>query len=134
MTKTPNLDIDLTEIPNLPFPELRDFYLYLYGNQPLKSTRRQFFIWRITNRLQELRFGGLDAKTRELLENMDEEQTKSKSLPIGSEMIRKYKGASYRLRIVAGGYEMDGEFYKSLSAVAFKITGRKISGKEFFGV
>ncbi|MDO5387508.1 MAG: DUF2924 domain-containing protein [Pseudomonadota bacterium] len=29
---------------------------------------------------------------------------------------------------------MDGEFYKSLSAVAYKITGRRISGKVFLGV
>ena len=47
---------------------------------------------------------------------------------------KKYKGKTYRVRIVAGGFELEDEFYKSLSAVAFHITGRKISGKEFFGV
>ena len=31
------------------------------------------------------------------------------------EIIKKYKGETYRLRAVYGGYEMDNEFYKSLS-------------------
>ena len=84
--------------------------------------------------LRELRFGGLDAKTKSLLENMDNSIIPEKPLPTGTEIIRKFKGETYRLRVVVGGFEMDNEFYKSLSAVAYKITGRKISGKEFWGV
>lgn len=134
MTETPDLNIALEEIPALPFTKLRELYCYLF-NHNIKSTRREFFVWRVTNRLQELRFGGLDCKTRTLLERMeDNAQPKEKTLPVGTEITKKYKGNTYRLRVVFGGFEMDGDFYKSLSAVAFKITGRKISGKDFWGV
>ena len=110
-------------------------YITLYNQEPPKATtRKEFFIWRVTNRLQELRFGGLDAKTQSLLENMDKSLLPEKTLSIGTEIVRKFKGETYRLRVVNGGFEMDNEFYKSLSAVAYKITGRKISGKEFWGI
>ena len=134
MAEIPDLNIALEEIPDLPFTKLRELYCYLF-NHNIKSTRREFFVWRITNRLQELRFGGLDSKTRTLLESMEDSALpKEKTLPVGTEITKKYKGGTYRLRVVFGGFEMDGDFYKSLSAVAFKITGRKISGKDFFGV
>lgn len=135
MSQIPNLNVELTDLNSMPFKELKALYDYFY-NVPTNSTRREFYIWRVAYRLQELRFGGLDAKTKQLLENMEEGGIKvtNNALPIGTEMVRKFKGATYRLRIVAGGIEMDGEFYKSLSAVAQKITGRKISGKDFFGV
>lgn len=135
MTKMPNLNVDLREIPNLTFSELKELYISLYNQEPPKATtRKEFFIWRVTHRLQELRFGGLDAKTKSLLEKMDDSLTPEKTLAIGTEIIRKYKGETYRLRVVYGGFEMDNEFYKSLSAVAYKITGRRISGKEFWGM
>jgi hypothetical protein len=52
----------------------------------------------------------------------------------GIELVKKYKGATYKVRVVNGGFMLDGEVYKSLGAVARTITGRKISGQAFFGV
>ena len=133
MIKSPDLSIDLEQIPLMSFAELKVYYNYLF-KVSTNSTRKQFYVWRVTLRLQELRFGGLDDKTRKTLETMEEPKIQDKSLPLGTELIKKYKGATYRLRIVTGGFELEGEFYKSLAAVAYKITGRKISGQEFFGV
>ena len=62
MIELPNLNIELTEVANLPFDKLKHMYVYLF-NRTVNSSRREFFIWRITYRLQELRFGGLDTKT-----------------------------------------------------------------------
>lgn len=63
-----DLDIDLRQIPKLDFLELREYYNALF-NTPTISTRKEYFIWLITNKLQEMRFGGLDNKTRCMLEN-----------------------------------------------------------------
>ena len=105
MTKMPNLNVDLREIPNLTFSELKELYISLYNQEPPKATtRKAFFIWRVTHRLQELRFGGLDAKTKSLLEKMDDSLTPEKTFAIGTEIIRKYKGETYRLRVVYGGF------------------------------
>ena len=63
-----DLDIDLRQIPKLDFLELREYYNALF-NTPTISTRKEYFIWLITNKLQKMRFGGLDHKTRCMLEN-----------------------------------------------------------------
>lgn len=130
-----NLNIDLEDIPDMPFKDMYALYLALF-NKPCKSTRKEFYIWRITNRLQELRFGGLDKATRQFLENLDEDHIEAKEvqLPIGIELIKKYKGETYKVRVLKNGYEWNNNIFKSLSAVALKITGRKISGHEFFGI
>ena len=49
-------------------------------------------------------------------------------------LLKKYKGATYKVRVVNGGFMMDGEVYKSLGVVPRTIIGRKISGQAFFGV
>ena len=59
---------------------------------------------------------------------------KATYLPVGTERIKRFKGEVYRLRVLKDGFEFDVQVYKSLSAIALEITGRKISGKEFFGV
>jgi len=135
MTRTVNLDIALEDIPDMPFHDMYSLYVTLF-NRPNKCTRKEFYIWQITNRLQELRFGGLDRETRQLLENMDEDYTPKPecSVPVGVELIKKYKRETYKVKVLKNGYEWDNEVFKSLSAIAFKITGRKISGQEFFGV
>ena len=128
-----DLNIDLHKIPQLPFEELRKYYNALF-NAPTTSTRKEYYVWRISYKLQEMRFGGLDNKTRRMLENMDIKEVNTQKLITGIELVRKYKGATYKVRVVNGGFEMDGKIYKSLGAVARLITGRKISGQEFFGV
>ncbi len=133
MAKNINLDIPLEDIPQLDFDELYKLYIELFS-LPTKATRKSFFIWRVTNRLQELRFGGLDSATKHLLETMDDEPDNATYLPVGTELIKRFKGEVYRLRVLKDSFEFDGQVYKPLSAIALEITGRKISGKEFFGV
>ena len=134
MTKV-NLNIPLEDIPKMPFHDLYALYIALF-NRPNKCTRKELYIWQVTNRLQELRFGGLDKETRHLLENMDENYSPQpeRSVPVGVELIKKYKGETYKIKVLKNGYEWNNEVFKSLSAIALKITGRTISGQEFFGV
>lgn len=90
MIELPNLNIELTEVANLPFDKLKHMYVYLF-NRTVNSSRREFFIWRITYRLQELRFGGLDTKTKSILENLDKRPVKEENnLPVGTEITKKY--------------------------------------------
>ena len=52
--------------------------------------------------------------------------------PAESEIVRAYKGETILVRVLASGFEYDGEIYKSLSAVAKKITGQHCNGYHFF--
>ena len=56
-------------------------------------------------------------------------------LPVpGTELVRKYKGRTYKVMVLAEGFEYGGETFTSLSAVAARITGSHWNGFLFFGL
>ncbi|MFK7875155.1 MAG: DUF2924 domain-containing protein [Paracoccaceae bacterium] len=56
------------------------------------------------------------------------------SLPTGTQLVREWNGRVYRVNVKADGFEMDGQMFSSLSAVAKHITGAEWSGPRFFGL
>ena len=52
----------------------------------------------------------------------------------GTRLIREWQGRRHVVDIVPEGYVFDGKTYRSLSAVAKKITGTHWSGPRFFGL
>ena len=52
----------------------------------------------------------------------------------GTKLIREFKGIKYEVTKLENGYEFEGKIYKSLSAIANKITGTRWNGKKFFGL
>ena len=54
-------------------------------------------------------------------------------LPLpGTIITRPYKGETLQVKVLAQGFEYEGEVYKSLSAVAKAITGTHCNGYYFF--
>jgi len=51
----------------------------------------------------------------------------------GTKIIREWKGQLHEVAATAEGYVYKGDVYKSLSPIAFRITGTKWSGPAFFG-
>lgn len=51
---------------------------------------------------------------------------------VGTVLKRRFKGRDIEVKVVKGGFEFEGEVYKSISAVARHITGYMISGPVFF--
>ena len=53
----------------------------------------------------------------------------------GSTLTRVYKGKEHRLKVLADGFEYEGETYRSLTAAAKRATGYpSIAGTEWWGV
>jgi hypothetical protein len=52
----------------------------------------------------------------------------------GTILRREYKGRVIVVRVLDSGFEHDGERYRSLTAVAQKVTGSHWNGMSFFGV
>jgi hypothetical protein len=52
----------------------------------------------------------------------------------GTVLTRKFKGITYSVTVMPVGFEMDGDIYKSLSAVAKAVTGSHWNGYLFFGL
>jgi hypothetical protein len=54
--------------------------------------------------------------------------------PVGSVLVRKYRGQTLQVRVRADGFEFEGAVYPSLSAVAKAITGSHCNGYLFFRI
>jgi hypothetical protein len=50
----------------------------------------------------------------------------------GTHLVREWNGRTYRVEVTDNGYRRDGMTYRSLSAVAKRITGTARSGPRFF--
>lgn len=99
---------------------------------------------RIIYRLQEIYFGGVEPVDMAILEGIADKDPLANLKPItvkkrtkvhGTKLYRIWKGKQYEVTIGKDGcFIFDGEIYKSLSAIARKITGTNWNGKIFFGV
>jgi hypothetical protein len=87
-------------------------------------------------RLQEAVLGGLTAEARRLLGAAGERgsPTARPELRPGNRLIRRWRGRTYVVEAVDGGFTFDGVRFGSLSQVANKITGTRWSGPRFFGL
>ncbi|AGI66529.1 putative DUF2924 family protein [Octadecabacter antarcticus 307] len=52
----------------------------------------------------------------------------------GTQLVREWNGRRYQVDVGDDGYIMNGERFKSLSAIALHITGTSWSGPRFFGL
>lgn len=103
---------------------------------------REFLRRAIAYKLQEKANGGLKPATkRKLTSLVSEYEARGKitlpSSPLykpGTKLIREWQGKTHGVIVLDNGFEYDGEGYRSLSAIARKITGARWSGPRFFGV
>lgn len=136
--------------------QLRDRYQEVFG-EPSHSGNRAFLIRRIAWRLQAKAEGDLSERAKrraaELADDADirlnpPRQPRTSvvarigpsSAPAagtprpGTVLTRTYKRREIRVSVLDGGFEFEGEKYKSLSAVAKAITGTHWNGRLFFGL
>ena len=87
--------------------------------------------------------GGLSATTRRALGIRSSNKSSSpnrgaaKAAPIlsaGTQLVREWNGRTYRVEVTETGFAMDGRTYRSLTAIAKRITGAHWSGPRFFGL
>jgi len=83
--------------------------------------------------------GGHSAALRRALKTEAKQLTMTAARPastlaLGTQLVREWNGRIYRVSVTPDGFEMDGENYTSLSAVAKRITGAEWSGPRFFGL
>ena len=52
----------------------------------------------------------------------------------GTQLVRDWNGRRYQVDRTEDGYALNGERFKSLSAIALHITGTSWSGPRFFGL
>ncbi len=102
---------------------------------------RQHIIAKIAYKIQEQVYGGVDpvteSKIREKAKKtslIDKKKRKKFDPQIGTKITKEYHDKTYEVLVVDDGFAYEGDVFKSLSAIANKITGTKWNGLKFFGV
>ena len=111
-----------------------------YDRPPQARGNKTYLINQILYRIQELTYGGLTKKTIDRLEALAEGKEINLGKPepgclaVGTQLVREVKGVEHHVTVLSDGYEYQGAKYRSLSGVAFAITGTRWNGPVFFGV
>ena len=88
--------------------------------------------YRLQERFYGIRLGDDIVKA---IEAAGEPAENAKRLLAGTRIVRRWKGEDHEIEMRAdGSIDYRGEMYKSLSAVARRITGTNWNGKLFFGL
>jgi hypothetical protein len=153
-----NIGRELATLQRLTVPQLRTRYAEVFGEYA-STNNRTWLVRRIAWRLQSLVEGDLSERARrraaelacdadlrmspprQTLAAAQQERTYTARLesrpdgrlpPPGTVITRIYKGRTLRVKVLAQGFEFEGEVYRSLSAVAKVVTGSHCNGFHFF--
>lgn len=81
--------------------------------------------------------GGLQPDVKRALKAAAEGKTVRVQAPqirAGTQLVREWNGRRYQVEVTDDGFCMNGEQFRSLSAIALRITGTNWSGPRFFGL
>jgi len=126
----------------MPIADLRKRYSGLFRSEPPRAFGPDLLRRSIANRIQEKAYGGLPASTRRLLDQLVKAAMAKPNgrlelpqrIKPGSELVRTWRGRSYRVTVMTDGFAYNGERFASLSEIASKITGTRWNGPRFFGL
>jgi Protein of unknown function (DUF2924) len=129
---------------DLDLNELRRRWQVAFGQPAPAHLPRHLVLRMVAYQLQAERFGDLDAQSRRRLDQSDTPQTAGRSAvrlsrPISelrprTTLGREWNGQMQRVFVLPDGFAWNGKTYRSLSQVAFAITGTRWNGPRFFGL
>lgn len=127
--------------------ELTELYEKKFGKAPFLHLSRSFLTKYLIYKEQAGKYGDLTATSQKQLNKLvqvyqlnkkirdkDIKNTQKFSIQAGTKLVREFRGEHYEVIVLDKGYQYNGEIYKSLSAIANKITGTRWNSKIFFGV
>lgn len=129
--------LTLAQLPQLSLEQLRREWARHYG-APAPALSLDLLRLGLGYRMQERRFGGLSRYARQVLSAGGEKGRQVVCTPVrltaGTRLVRDWHGVGHTVAVLDDGFEYDGKRWRSLTAIAFAITGSKRSGPEFFGL
>ena len=130
----------LSRLPQLDLGELRELWCRLYKIEAAPRLSRDLPVRAVANRMQEVASGGprleLERQLRQIgleLQRIGRLRIRPQLKP-GTRLMREWRGGNYEVLVLDDGFSWQGAHYRSLSAIARKITGTAWSGPLFFGL
>ncbi|MCK8465202.1 DUF2924 domain-containing protein [Aliiroseovarius sp. S1339] len=137
MTAESAVEARWAELSDMDRSTLRVAWTEAFDNTPphfLSMTfMRKALIWHVQCR----RFGGLSPDVKRAFDSASAGKTMRNTpaaIRPGTQLVREWNGRRYQVDVSDDGYVMNGERFKSLSAIALHITGTSWSGPRFFGL
>jgi hypothetical protein len=132
----------LLRLPKLGLGELRQQWRVLYKTEASPHLSRELLVRAVAYRMQEVALGGLRPSRQRQLHQIAQQskQTGAATTPPrpelkpGTRLVREWQGRTYEVLVLDGRFSWQDTHYRSLSALARKITGTAWSGPLFFGV
>jgi Protein of unknown function (DUF2924) len=150
-----NVNKALAELQRMDVRALKRRYAEVF-KEPARNGNKPFLVKRIIWRLQANEEGSLSERAlqraRELANEADLRLTPPRhkapvgesvtvvvkpaagALAPGTMLTRQYQGRTLQVGVVENGFEFEGDRYRSLSAIARKVTGTQWNGHLFFGL
>jgi len=128
-----SLQTQLVALPTLPRATLVEEFERVYRRPPPLRLSHHTLALAVGYRLQEQAHGGLPVELRHRLLSDQPIATPTRASP-GTILIREWQGREYTVTVHPDHVEYDGQRYRSLTEVAYRITGQKRSGPLFFGL
>jgi Protein of unknown function (DUF2924) len=138
----PGVEAELDRLPTTPITDLRNRYREVFRTEPPKAFGPDLLRRSISHRIQERAYGGLPPAAQRLLDQLVRAAMAKpngrlelpRRIKPGSELVRTWKGRTYRVMAMADGFAYDGKRFASLSEIASEITGTRWNGPRFFGL
>jgi hypothetical protein len=132
----------LSRLPMLDIHALREEWRFLYKTDASPHLSRELLIRAVAYRMQEVALGGLrpepQRQLRQIAQELKQTGTATRRfcppLKPGTRLMREWQGRTYEVVVLDDGCSWQGARYRSLSAIARKITGTAWSGPLFFGL
>src|SRR5215469_1468625 len=132
----------LSRLPELDLRRLRELWCRLYKTATAPRLSRELIMRAVAYRIQELASGGLRPELQRQLHQIALELQQTgrvtmrprPQLKPGTRLLREWRGRSHEVLVLDDGFSWQATHYRSLSAIARKITGTPWSGPLFFGL
>jgi Protein of unknown function (DUF2924) len=141
-----SLDNEIARLRGLDVEGLRARWHTVFRRRAPPHLPRHLLFRILAYRLQADRLGELDTDSRRLLDRIglgpaeainrlvaDLKRTRTGLQP-GTLLTREWAGHLQQVMVLADGFSWNGKSYRSLSKLAFAMTGTRWSGPRFFGL
>jgi hypothetical protein len=131
----------IARLVNRSTPDLRVAWRQLHRTGPPLGLSRDLLIRALAHQLQEQSHGGVSRALRRRLQSLAGVSDKATLtadpglvLKAGTTLVRQWRGHTHTVLVRNDGFEHDGQHYRSLTAIAERITEAHWSGPRFFGL
>jgi Protein of unknown function (DUF2924) len=138
---TIEVERQIAGLANRSTPDLRVAWRQLHRTGPPLGLSRDLLIRGLAHQLQEQSYGGVSRTLRRRLQSLAGASDKGMMavdpglvLKAGTTLVRQWRGHTHTVLVHNDGFEHEGQRYRSLTAIAERITEAHWSGPLFFGL